>query len=117
MIAFGPELKIVVAAQPVDFRKGVNGLAALVTQALHGDPYCGDIFVFRSKRADRLKLIAWDGTGMLLVSKVLESGAFFWPPVVDGVVRLNSSQMAMLLAGMDRPRVVERPVNRPSKSG
>ena len=51
MISFGTERKVMVAARPVDFRKGVNSLVALVAETLIGDPYCGDIFVFRSKRS------------------------------------------------------------------
>lgn len=117
VIAFGPDLKILVASQPVDFRRGINGLVALVAEALKANPYCGDIFVFRSKRADRLKLIAWDGSGMLLVTKWLEDGRFTWPPVSDGVVRLSHSQMAMLVGGLDWTRVTQRTVKRPTKAG
>src|SRR5438309_1957430 len=60
MIALRPELKVVVAAQPVDFRKSLHTLSALVSEALRANPYCGDVFVFRSKRMDRVKLLAWD---------------------------------------------------------
>ena len=66
MILLRPDLKVVVAQQPVDFRKGVHGLTALVAEALKADPYYGDVFVFRSRRADRLKLVLWDGTGMII---------------------------------------------------
>ncbi|CAH2603428.1 IS66 family insertion sequence element accessory protein TnpB [Rhodovastum atsumiense] len=54
------------ATRPVDFRKGVHGLVALVADVLCADPYGGDIFVFRSKRNDRIKLLAWDGSGMVV---------------------------------------------------
>lgn len=76
MIALAGDMKVVVATQPVDFRRGINGLVALVASALAADPYCGDIFVFRPKRGDRLRLLFWDGSGMVLVSKWLESGRF-----------------------------------------
>ena len=66
MIALRPDLKVVLAAQPVDFRKSLHTLSALVSEALRANPYCGDVFVFRSKRADRVKLLAWDGSGMVL---------------------------------------------------
>jgi len=66
LIALRPDLKVVLAAQPVDFRKSVHTLSALVSEALRANPYCGDVFVFRSKRADRVKLLAWDGSGMVL---------------------------------------------------
>ena len=55
-----------VATRPVDFRRGMNGLVALVASALSADPYCGDIFVFRAKRLDRLRFIFWDGSGLRL---------------------------------------------------
>lgn len=55
-----------VATKPVDFRKGMEGLAALVREAMGADPFCGAVYVFRAKRADRVKLIFWDGTGMVL---------------------------------------------------
>ena len=63
MIALRADLKVVLATQPVDFRKSVHTLSALVSEALHANPYCGDVFVFRSKRMDRVKLLAWDGSG------------------------------------------------------
>jgi transposase len=92
VISFGAELKIMLAMQPVvDFRKSVHTLSALVSEALHADPYCGDIFVFRSKRADRVKLLGWDGSGMVLVTKWLEDGRFTWPPIRDGVVHLTAT--------------------------
>lgn len=56
-------LKIYVATDPVDFRKGMDGLAAIVSSALELDPFCGAIFIFRSKRADRLKLLLWTEPG------------------------------------------------------
>jgi len=59
-------VKIMVATQPVDFRRGMNGLVALVASALAADPYCGDVFVFRTKRLDRLRYVYWDGSGMIL---------------------------------------------------
>ena len=69
MIAFRADLKIWVATQPVDFRKSIHTLSALVNEVLRANPYGGDVFVFRSKRSDRVKLLAWDGSGMVLVTK------------------------------------------------
>jgi transposase len=68
-----PGLRVVVASSPVDFRKGMDGLVALVTQALAADPFAGDVFVFRAKRTDRIKLLLWDGSGLCLVTKYLVS--------------------------------------------
>ena len=103
-----PGLRIMVAAKPVDFRKGMDSLAALVTQALASDVYTGDVFIFRSKRLDRLKLLIWDGSGLCLVTKRLESGAFTWPPVRDGAVTLNAAQLRLLFSGMDWTQINTR---------
>ena len=73
MIAPGMGLRILVATQPVDFRRGMDSLAVLVSEALRDDPFCGALFVFRSKRADRIKILAWDGTGLCLYSNYLAS--------------------------------------------
>ena len=87
------------ATRPVDFRKGMDGLAALVQQALRADPFAGDVFIFRPKRADRVKILVYDGTGLCLYAKRLEAGRFSWPSPADGVVRLSAAQLATLLEG------------------
>jgi len=97
-----------VASEPVDFRKGMDGLAALVAQLLAADPFAGDVFVFRAKRTDRIKLLLWDGSGLCLVTKRLEAGGFTWPPVRDGAVSLSTSQLRMLFAGMDWTQIPAR---------
>jgi len=91
--------------RPVDFRKGMGGLAALVKDRLLKDPYSGVVYVFRAKRADRVKMIYWDGTGLWLLAKTLEQGAFSWPKVQDGVIRLTPAQLSGLLEGLDWRRV------------
>jgi transposase len=96
-----------VATKPVDFRKGMEGLAALVREAMGADPFCGTVYVFRAKRADRVKLIFWDGTGMVLVAKRLEDGKFRWPGVQDAVMRLSAAELQALLEGLDWRRVHE----------
>ena len=110
-------VKVVLAAQPVDFRKSLHTLSALVSEALRANPYCGDVFVFRSKRADRVKLLAWDGSGMVLVTKWLHQGRFTWPPIRDGVVHLSATQLAMLLDGLEWTRVSPKPVQQPTVVG
>ena len=90
MIAVPAGMRVMVATKPVDFRCGADSLVALVREQLEHDPFSGTIFIFRSKRADRLKILAWDGTGLVLFWKRLEQGAFRWPPVSDGVMRLTS---------------------------
>lgn len=79
MIAPGNDLKIYVATRPVDFRRGMDGLALAVQEMLGLDPYCGAAFVFRAKRADRIKILVWDRTGLVLVHKRLEGSKFVWP--------------------------------------
>jgi transposase len=114
MIAAAAGAKIFVATQPVDFRRGADSLVALVRETLGHDPFGDAIFIFRSKRADRLKIVAWDGTGLVLLWKRLEHGAFRWPPVRDGVMRLSASQLAALVDGMDWSRLQVRDVARPA---
>jgi len=98
-------VRVMMATRPVDFRKGVDGLAALVRDTMGADPFSGTVFVFRAKRADRVKLVFWDGTGVVLVAKRLEEGAFRWPKIEDGVVRLTAAQVSALLEGLDWTRV------------
>jgi len=100
-------VRVVVATKPVDFRKGMEGLAAVVREAMGSDPFCGTIYVFRAKRADRVKLIFWDGTGMVLVAKRLEDGKFRWPGVQDTILRLSAAELQALLEGLDWRRVHE----------
>jgi transposase len=94
-------LRVLVASSPVDFRKGIDGLVALVTQVLAADPFAGDVFVFRAKRTDRIKLLLWDGSGLCLVTKRLEAGSFTWPSVQNGTLTLNTTQLRLLFSGMD----------------
>jgi transposase len=114
MITVPAGIRVLVATRPVDFRKGGDGLAALVREALGEDPFSGTIFVFRSKRADRVKILAWDGSGLVLFWKRLEHGAFRWPPISDGIMRLTASQLAALVDGMDWSRLHARDVARPT---
>ena len=104
-----------VACRPVDFRKGMNSLAALVTEALSADVFAGDVFIFRSRRSDRLKLLIWDGSGLCLITKRLETGAFTWPPVRDGAVTLNAAQLRLLFTGMDWTEIGTRTMAMASK--
>lgn len=105
MIIPSGAVRVLVATQPIDFRKGMDGLAALVRESLGADPYSGVVYVFRAKRADRVKLLLWDGTGLVLVATRLEKSSFRWPRISDGVMRLSSSQLSALLEGLDWTRV------------
>lgn len=114
MIAVPPGVRVLLAARPVDFRKGMDGLAALVQQALRADPFAGEVFVFRPKRADRVKILVYDGTGLVLYSKRLEAGRFCWPSPAEGGVRLSAAQLSTLLEGLPWHRLQPRPARRPS---
>ena len=111
-IPFG--VRVLIATKPVDFRKGAEGLAALAREALGEDPFSGTIFVFRTKRSDRVKIVAGDGSGLVLFWKRLEQGAFRWPPICDGTMRLSASQLAALLDGLDWSRLHARDAARPA---
>jgi len=100
-------VRVMVATRPVDFRKGAEGLAALVREEMRSDPFSGTIYVFRARRADRVKLVYWDGTGVCLFAKRLEDGRFRWPGVQDAVMHLSAAELQALLEGLDWRRVHE----------
>jgi transposase len=114
VIAVPAGIRVLVATRPVDFRRGADSLAALVREHLRQDPFSGALFIFRSKRADRLKILAWDGSGLVLFWKRLEHGGFRWPPISDGVMRLSASQLAALVDGMDWSRLHAHDARRPT---
>jgi transposase len=106
MIGFPSNTSIWIAAGITDMRRGFDGLAALVQTQLKANPFSGQIFVFRGRRGDRIKMLWWDGDGLCLFSKRLESGRFIWPQTVDGSVALSAAQLAMLLEGIDWRRPI-----------
>jgi transposase len=114
MIAVPAGMRVLVATKPVDFRRGADGLVALVRETLGHDPFSGTMFIFRSKRSDRVKIVAWDGSGLVLFWKRLEQGAFRWPPITEGVMRLTSAQVAALVDGLDWSRLHPCEVRRPT---
>jgi transposase len=113
MIAPHGQLRVYVATRPVDFRKGMDGLALAVQELFGLDPFSGAAFVFRSKRADRIKVLIWDRTGLVLVHKRLDGAKFVWPQVQDGVLKMSPAQFAAQFAGVDwrlvRPEAARRP--------
>ena len=106
-------MRILVATEAVDFRKGHDGLAAVVQNELGLDPYSGVAYVFRANRADRIKVLWFDGTGLVLAYKRLEQGRFAWPAVRDGVIRLTRVQFEALFEGLDWRRAWSPRVPRP----
>jgi transposase len=93
--------RVWLAAGLTDMRKGFNGLAALVQSALADNPYSGHVFVFRGRRGDIIKVLWFDGQGLLLLAKRLERGRFVWPQATTGSVSLTPAQLSMLLEGID----------------
>jgi transposase len=97
--------RIYIATQPVDFHKGLDGLAAVAKEVLKLDPFSGATFIFRAKRADRVKILIWDGSGLILIYKRLEDGKFHWPRIEDGVMKLSPAQLSALFEGLDWSKV------------
>ena len=113
MITSAGNFKFYVATKPVDFRKGMDGLASIVLNEFDLDPFNAAIFIFRSKRSDRLKLIVWDGTVLVMTYKRIEGKGFEWPQMQDGVISINKSQFEALFEGLDWKRVTPRFSRRP----
>ena len=118
MIGPTSAVRVMVATKPVDFRKGAEGLAIRVCERMLADPFSGAVYVIWAKRADRIKLILWAGTGLCLFAKRLEGGIFRWPKIEDGVMRLSAAQLSALLEGLDWRRVHEaRETAKPTQPG
>jgi transposase len=117
MISLANSFKIYIANAPVDFRKGMDGLAAIVVNEFDLDPFDGAIFVFRSKRADRLKIIVWDGTGLVLVHKRIEGKGFIWPKISDGTISISKAQFEALFDGLNWKSISERKTFHPLQAG
>jgi transposase len=109
MLSFTGSLRIYVAVEPCDMRKGYEGLAGLVTTALHQDLRGGALFVFGNRRRTRLKVLFFDGSGIWLMTKRLEEGTFSWPQGEEKVMRLRPEAFAMLTDGVDLKRGKLRP--------
>ena len=101
MIALPSHTKIWIAAGVTDLRRGFTGLSALVQTKLEKSPMSGQVFIFRGRRGDLVKLIWFDGDGLCLFAKRLERGRFIWPQATEGSVSLTRAQLSMLLEGID----------------
>ena len=97
----GRRVTVYASAQPVDMRKGFDGLTALVTEGLHRDALSGDAFIFVSRDRVRAKVLRWDGTGLSIYAKRLERGRFarLWRDAPDAPVTLTVSELDLLLDG------------------
>jgi transposase len=112
----GSGVKVYLASHPVDFRKGPDGLLSLARDA-GADPFDGALYVFRAKRADRIKIVWFDGSGVCLYAKRLEKSHFCWPRIAASRIQLNHAQLMALVDGMDWKRVHSVDVKRPVSAG
>jgi transposase len=101
MISPPAGVRVWLAAGATDMRKGFDGLVGLVQTQLSEDPFSGQLFVFRGRQGDRIKVLWWDGDGLCLFAKRLERGHFIWPQAASGTVLLTNAQLSMLLEGID----------------
>ena len=106
MIGLAVGTPIWIVAGVTDMRRGFVGLIEMVQTALKENPFSGHVFVFRRKRGDLIKLLWWDGDGLSLFAKRLESGRFIWPQAANGTVSLTPAQLSMLLEVIDWRRPV-----------
>jgi transposase len=103
MLSFTGSLRVFVALEPCDMRKGFDGLSGMVASKLNEDLQSGALFVFSNRSHSRLKIIYWDGSGVWLMAKRLEKGTFSWPKDTDGKTKLSlrPEALAMLTDGVD----------------
>jgi len=112
MLSFAGSLKVFVALEPCDMRKGFNGLYSLASERLGEDPRQGAVFVFSNRSHTRLKILYWDGSGIWLMCKRLEKGSFSWPRNVEPgktKLKLSAEALAMLTDGIDLRGAKMRP--------
>ena len=108
MLTLGCSGRILVAVESVDGRKGIDSLAGVVRSVLGGDPLSGDLFVFKNRRGDKLKILAWMGDGFALYLRRLERGTFAFPTAKDTGVVVTPTQLAMILGGVDQTATKSR---------
>ena len=111
MFGLSPATRVFVAVDPIDMRKGFDGLFGLVRDALGEDPLSGHLFLFTNRQQTRLKLLVFDGSGLWVCAKRLEKGRFAWPVTHPGQSRitLRPGELALLLNGIDLTQTKPRP--------
>lgn len=113
MIPIPSGCRVWIAMGHTDMRRGMQGLALQVQEQMKRDPHAGDLYVFRGRRGDLVKILWHDGVGLSLYAKRLDRGKFVWPSAKDGVVSISASQMACMLEGIDwrNPQLTWRPTS------
>jgi transposase len=111
MIPVPTGVRVWLATGHTDMRKGFGGLSLLVQETLRRDPHSGNLFVFRGRRGDLIKVLWYDGQGLCLFSKRIDRGRFLWPSPADGTVSISTAQLGYLLEGIDwrNPQQTWRP--------
>ena len=110
MIQITPQMRILVAVEAVDGRKGIDSLAQLCREKLAADPFSGCLFVFRSRSATSLKILVYDGQGFWLAQKRLSKGRFVWWPTGTGAAQKLEAHQAQILLAAGNPAVEAAPV-------
>jgi len=115
MLQITPQMKILVATEPADFRKGIDGLARLCKETLRRDPFSGTVFVFRNRRGTAIKVLVYDGQGFWLCQKRLSEGRFRWWPksATDNNAPLAAHQLSVLFSAGNPTRTGAAPDWRP----
>jgi transposase len=112
MIQITPQMRVLVAVEPVDLRKGIDGLASLCREKLRADPFSGWLFVFRSRRATAIRVLVYDGQGFWMAHKRLSKGRFSWWPAgsADSATATLAAHQAQLLLAGGNPETEAAPV-------
>jgi transposase len=111
MIPIPSGVRVWIATGHTDMRRGMQGLALTVQESLQRDPYAGELYIFRGRRGDLVKILWHDGIGLSLYAKRLDRGRFIWPSASAGAVSISTAQMAYMLEGIDwrNPQLTWRP--------
>jgi len=111
MIQITPQMRVLVAIEPADFRRGIDGLAQVCRSALGEDPFAGSVFVFRNRQRTAVKLLVYDGQGFWLCHKRLSSAKFrFWPTATTATSALQAHELQVLLCAGDPAATQAAPV-------
>jgi len=111
MIQITPQMRVLVAVEAADFRRGIDGLAQLCRVVLQADPFAGAVFVFRNRRRTAIKLLVYDGQGFWLCHKRLSKGRFrWWPSSPEGAATLQAHELQVLICAGDPSRTQAAPM-------
>jgi transposase len=110
MIQITPQMHVLVAVEPVDLRKGIDGLAAVCREKLQADPFSGWVFVFRSRRATAIRILVYDGQGFWMAQKRLSKGRFPWWPSGNTPAKTLQAHQVQLLLAAGNPETEAAPV-------